>query len=222
MIHVQAWAWVALILLGAWHGINPGMGWLFAVALGLQRRTGRAVWQALIPIIAGHLVSVGLVVLLAVLAGKSLSPPHAKYAVAILLAGFALYRILSRNHHPSIGGMQVGFGQLMLWSFLMATAHGAGLMLLPVLLGMGMEDGMVHSMSHSVHHFLAMPAFPGIGVALVGVGIHTLAYVLVMGTVAWVVYQKLGLSLLRKAWFNLDMVWGMALMATAGLTLLIP
>lgn len=218
MIQVQVWAWIALILLGAWHGINPGMGWLFAVALGLQRRAGRAVWQALIPIVAGHLVSVGAIVLLAVLAGKSLSPPHAKYAVAILLVGFALYRILSRKHHPSIGGMQVGFGQLMLWSFLMATAHGAGLMLLPVLLGMGMEGGMTHGMSH----FMAMPAFPGIGFALAGVGIHTLAYVLVMGAVAWVVYRKLGLSLLRKAWFNLDMVWGIALMATAGLTLLIP
>lgn len=217
-MHIEGWAWIALILLGAWHGINPGMGWLFAIALGLQRRTSRAVWQALVPIVAGHLVSVVAVVALAELAGASLSPRHAKYGVAALLAGFALYRFFSRKHHPSIGGMQVGFRQLALWSFLMATAHGAGLMLLPVLLGMGMEDGMGHNMSH----FMAMPSFPSLGTALAGVGIHTLAYVAVMGLVAWTVYYKLGLSLLRRAWFNLDMVWGMALMATAGLTLLIP
>lgn len=226
MMHIQTWAWVSLALLGAWHGINPGMGWLFAVALGLQRRTGRAIWQAMIPIVTGHLLSIAGVVALAILAGSALSPRHAKYGVALLLVGFSLYRILSRKHHPSLGGMQVGFGQLTLWSFLMATAHGAGLMLLPVLLGMGIEDNMGRGMGSMVGHgtagFLNMPAFPGMGAALAGVGIHTLAYVLVMGTVAWIVYRKLGLSLLRKAWFNLDMVWGVALMATAGLTLLIP
>ncbi|MFZ0661240.1 MAG: hypothetical protein WAM66_00975 [Acidobacteriaceae bacterium] len=222
MIHIQMWAWAALLLLGAWHGINPAMGWLFAVALGLQRRTGRAVWQALVPIVVGHLLSIATVVTLAVLVGSTLSPRHAKYGVALLLLGFSLYRIFAGKHHPSLGGMQVGFGHLVLWSFLMASAHGAGLMLLPVLLGMGMEGGMGHAMGSGMTHFLAMPAFPSLETALVGVGIHTFAYVLVMGTIAWVVYRKLGLFLLRKAWFNLDMVWGVALMATAGLTLLIP
>lgn len=221
-MHIEGWAWIALILLGAWHGINPGMGWLFAVALGLQRRTSRAVWEALVPIVTGHLVSVLAVVTVAELAGASLSSRHAKYGVALLLAGFALYRFFSRKHHPSIGGMQVGFRQLSLWSFLMATAHGAGLMLLPVLLGMGMEGGSGHAMNSGMGHFMTMAAFPSLGMALLGVGIHTLAYVLVMGVVASIVYYKLGLSLLRRAWFNLDMVWGMALMATAGLTLLIP
>src|ERR1043165_8069701 len=146
MVHswhmVQPWAWGALVVLGAWHGINPAMGWLFAVALGMQKNSGRAVWQSLLPIALGHAAAIALVVGIAVIANITLPANYVKIGVIIILFTFGLYRLL-RKGHPRWGGMQMGFRDLAVWSFLMASAHGAGFMLLPVLLGMsaGMETG---------------------------------------------------------------------------------
>lgn len=206
-MHGQAWAWTALFLLGAYHGINPAMGWLFAVALGLQKQSGRAVWQALLPIAVGHLLSIAAVITVAVIVGAALPIRVVRIAVVILLVGFGVYRIVSKSH-PRFGGMQVGFRDLTIWSFLMACAHGAGLMLLPVLLGM---SGSEHA-SHAA-------AFPGIKLQLLAVAVHTFGYLLLTGAIAWLVYKKLGLSVLRQAWVNLDLIWASALIATAGLTL---
>jgi len=212
MMHTQAWAWITLFLLGAYHGINPAMGWLFAVALGLQKQNDRAVWQALLPIATGHVLAVGAVLLIAVIAGAVLPLHVVRIGVVVLLVGFGLYRIVSKKH-PRFGGMQVGFRDLTIWSFLMACAHGAGLMLLPVLLGMS---------AAGAHHEMHAMAFPGIGTQVLAVAVHTLGYLLFTGAIAWVVYKKLGLSVLRKAWLNLDFVWATALIATAGLMLLLP
>src|SRR5688572_3493564 len=125
--------WLSLLGLGAYHGINPGMGWLFAVALGLQQKRRRAVLSALPPIALGHALSVGIVVLLLALAQASLPAKALRITAAGVLFGFGLYR-LRRSRHPNWVGMRVGFRDLTLWSFLMASAHGAGLMLLPLLL----------------------------------------------------------------------------------------
>jgi hypothetical protein len=211
MIHAQSWAWATLFLLGAYHGINPAMGWLFAVALGLQKQSGRAVWQSLLPIATGHVLAIGLVILVAVLAGAVLPLRVMKICVVVVLIGFGVYRLISKSH-PRWGGMQVGFRDLTIWSFLMASAHGAGFMLLPVLLGMSAMGG-----GH------AMPAMdsPGIGVQFFAIAIHTFGYLVLTGTSAWVVYKWLGLALLRKAWVNLDLVWAVTLIVTAGVTLLI-
>lgn len=213
MMHAPAWAWVTLFLLGAYHGINPAMGWLFAVALGLQKQNDRAVWQALLPIAAGHVLAIGAVLLVAAIAGAALPLHVVRIGVVVLLVGFGLYRIVSRKH-PRFGGMQVGFRDLTIWSFLMACAHGAGLMLLPVLLGMSGAAGSQHDM-HAM-------AFPGVGTQVLAVAVHTLGYLLFTGAIAWAVYKRLGLSVLRKAWLNLDFVWATALIATAGLMLLLP
>ena len=210
MMHAQAWAWGALFLLGAYHGINPAMGWLFAVALGLQKKSGRAVWGSLLPIATGHVVAIAAVILLAVLAGAVVPVLVLRIAVVVILFGFGVYRIVSKSH-PSFGGMQVGFRDLTIWSFLMACAHGAGLMLLPVLLGM---SGM--GANHSSH----VTAFPNVGMQLLAVAIHTCGYLLLTGTIAWIVFARLGVSVLRQAWLNLDFVWAVALIATAGLTLI--
>jgi hypothetical protein len=210
MIHAQPWAWATIFLLGAYHGINPAMGWLFAVALGLQKQNDRAVWQSLLPIAAGHVLAIGVVILAAVIAGAILPLHVMRICVVVLLVGFGVYRIAGKSH-PSWGGMQVGFRDLTIWSFLMASAHGAGFMLLPVLLGMSAIGG------HETHAI----AFPGLGTQLLAITIHTLGYLLLTGAIAWVVYKRLGLSVLRKAWLNLDLVWAMALIATAGLTLLL-
>jgi hypothetical protein len=209
MMHAQAWAWVTLFLLGAYHGINPAMGWLFAVALGLQKKSGRAVWESLLPIATGHVVAIAAVIVVAVLAGAVVSVHALRIAVVVILIGFGLYRIVSKRH-PRFGGMQVGFRDLTIWSFLMACAHGAGLMLLPVLLGMSAMGA-----GHEAH----LTSFPSVKMQLVAVAIHTCGYLLLTGTIAWVVFTRLGVSVLRKAWLNLDFVWAVALIATAGLTL---
>jgi hypothetical protein len=231
-------AWLALLGLGAFHGINPGMGWLFAVALGLQEQRRGAVLRALLPIALGHAISIGAVVLVLGLLQDQLSDAWLRWPVGIGLALFGLYKLF-RSRHPRWVGMRVNFFDLTAWSFLMATAHGAGLMLAPVLLGWGRAghgemDAMGHgAMGHDhaamlqaagehAEHTSAIAAAattPLLGLA--ATAIHTLGYLLVMGLIAVVVYEKVGLAILRRAWFNLDVVWAVALVITGVVTLLL-
>jgi hypothetical protein len=201
--------WNALLLLGAYHGINPGMGWLFAVALGMQQGSARGVWRALPPIALGHMAAVGAVLLLAGLAETVVPLPTMKLIVACLLVAFGLFR-LWRHRHPRFGGMRVGFRDLTIWSFLMASAHGAGLMVLPFVMAMSspvLAAGGIHG-----HHAATTPSLSE--AAALALILHTLAYFCVLAFAAWIVYRKLGLALLRTAWFNLDLIWGGALVAT--------
>ncbi len=205
MSHPQAWAWVALFFLGAYHGINPGMGWLFAVALGMQKQRASVVWQSLLPIAVGHALAIGAVVAVAGIVGAVVPVNYVKIFVACVLLGFGLYRLL-RKGHPGWGGMQVGFRDLTIWSFLMASAHGAGFMLLPVVMGTLATHGL-----HDLHTDASYGPWTGV----LAVAVHTLGYLLATGTVAFVVYKWFGLSLLRKAWVNLDLIWAAALIVTA-------
>ena len=207
--------WDAIIFLGAYHGINPGMGWLFAVALGMQRGSARGVWGALPPIALGHAISVGVVLMVAAIAQLVIPLGILKLIVAAALILLGLYR-LWRHRHPRFGGMQVGFRDLTIWSFLMASAHGAGIMVLPFLLG-GSAVAAAHS-THA-HSMPAMTTSPWTG--LFAIGLHTVAYLLVMALAAWIVYWKLGLRLLRTAWFNLDWIWAGALVVTGVVVLVI-
>jgi hypothetical protein len=200
--------WQAMVVLGAYHGINPGMGWLFAVALGLQHGSARGVWRALTPIALGHAVAVGVVLAAASLVGLVVPLDALHVIVATMLITLGLYR-LWRHRHPRFGGMQVGFRDLSVWSFLMASAHGAGIMLLPFVMP---APAALSAAGHHAH-MTAMRAHVATAGAT-AVGIHTLAYFAVMTLAAWVVYRWLGLSLLRKAWFNLDWMWAGALMVT--------
>jgi len=207
----QVWAWAALFFLGAYNGINPGMGWLFSVALGMQRNSARVVWQSLLPIAAGHALSIGIIVAVALALGAALPQNYVKIFVVSILFGLGLYKLL-RNGHPHWGGMEVGFRDLTVWSFLMATAHGAGLMLLPILLGM--------SATERGHNHAGMSIMAGgLLVGFLAVAVHTFGYLVITGTIAFVVYEKLGLNLLRRAWVNLDLVWAVALIVTAGFAL---
>ena len=124
-----------ILLLGVFHGINPGMGWLFAVALGMQERRLGAVWRALIPLTLGHALAIGAAIFVAVAAGAIIPAPSLKIPVAATLGALGVYRLV-RHSHISGGGMRVGMWRLTSWSFLMATCHGAGLMVLPVFAGM--------------------------------------------------------------------------------------
>jgi hypothetical protein len=210
----ESWAWLALFLLGAYHGINPGMGWLFAVALGMQEKSGAAVWRALPPMAVGHLVAIAAVVALAGLVQFVVPLKTLKVGIALVLFALGLYRLL-RTRHPRWGGMQVSLVDLAIWSFLMASFHGAGLMVLPVLFGLPAPS------AHPSAHVSAMPAFASPAKSLVAVAVHTAGYLLVTGVVAWVVYAKLGVALLRKAWVNLDLIWAAALLATSFFVLLV-
>src|SRR5690348_13276743 len=211
------WPWAALVLLGAYHGINPGMGWLFAVALGMQEKSSRAVWRALGPLAAGHALSIGAVVLLAVLLEIVLPLKILKIAVAAALFIFGVYRLV-RHRHPRGGGMVVGFQDLTVWSFLMASAHGAGLMVLPILLQI---SPAAHATANQVGPHPHPAVMGGTTTNLLAVTVHTAGYLIVTGAVAWVVYEKLGLSLLRKAWLNMDLIWSFALIATGCLVLFV-
>jgi hypothetical protein len=203
-----------MLLLGAYHGINPGMGWLFAVALGMQEQKGSAVARALVPIAVGHALSIGIVVVTAAFLGMALPHEVIRYSVAALLFGLGIFSLV-RHYHPRWVRMQVGFRDLTVWSFLMATAHGAGLMLLPVLLGSRTVEAAEHMAGH---HHTSAAASPL--AALLATAVHTTAYLAVTGLIAWVVYSKFGLTILRKAWLNLDAVWAAALVVTSGMTLL--
>jgi hypothetical protein len=224
MNHFPLWPWVALFLLGAYHGVNPGMGWLFAVALGMQKKSAPAVWQTLVPIAVGHFLAIGLVVAAAAIAGAVIPLRYVKIVAACVLLAFGLYRLI-RKSHPRWGGMQIGFRDLCIWSFLMASAHGAGFMLLPILLKMSAIHAAADlgGSAHHLHAFsFAGPSTLGPWTAPIALLVHTLGYLLVTGLIAFVVYEKLGLEVLRKGWVNLDLIWAVALIATAGFTLLIP
>ena len=199
--------WQAIVFLGAYHGINPGMGWLFAVALGMQQRSARGVWRALPPIALGHAAAVGVVLAIAAVARLVVPPAALNLLVAVVLMSAGLYR-LWRHRHPRVGGMQVGFRDLTLWSFLMASAHGAGLMVLPFV--MPGADTVAAAQHTHAHHAGAAAA----NVAAAAVTLHTAAYFTVMLLAAWIVYRKLGLNLLRKAWFNMDWLWAGTLVLT--------
>jgi hypothetical protein len=205
-------SWLTLAGLGAFHGLNPGMGWLFAVALGMQEGKRNAVWRALIPLTLGHALAIAAAIGVAMIAGIALSPAMLRWPVAILLAGLGI-RQLYRHLHPRWAAMQVGMGGLTLWSFLMASAHGAGLMVLPVFLSMTAVAGgpSCHARGASTQ------ALAGATATLV----HGAGYLAVTALASWVVVDRFGLGLLRKAWINLDAIWAVALILTGCLTLFV-
>lgn len=201
--------WLTLFLLGCYHGLNPGMGWLFAVGLGFQDRSRMAVLRAIVPLALGHLVSVALIVLVAIYAAAALPHRAVHFAAAGILIGFGIYRLV-RARHVRWVGMRVGFWGLTLWGFLMSSAHGAGLMLLPFVVA-----GRTNAASGMA---MPMPGFQAAHRALytgwLMVGVHTLGYVLTATAIALFVYSKIGVRFLRTGWVNLDLVWAAALILT--------
>jgi hypothetical protein len=208
--------WQAMAFLGAYHGINPGMGWLFAVALGLQQGSGRGVWRALPPIAAGHALSIGLVLVAAGAMRIVVTPGvlHGLVAATLIVMGLSRWR---RHGHPRFGGMQVGFRDLTIWSFLMASAHGAGLMLLPFVL---QPAALLSAVGHEHAHHIGSTGANVIAANAMAVAVHTTTYFMVMTGAAWVVYRKVGLRFLRTAWFDMDRVWAAALVVTGIIVLM--
>ena len=205
-------SWGTLIALGAFHGINPGMGWLFAVALGMQEGRRGAVLRALLPLGAGHALAVASAVGVALAIGFVIPIGWLRWPIAAVLVSFGVLRFF-RHRHPRWGGMRMSMAGLTVWSFLMATAHGAGLMVVPVFMGMSMSGAGEHA-----HH---MQAAGGAGAAFFATGLHAIGYLVVTAFVAVLVFEKLGVGILRRAWFNLDLIWSAALVTTGALTLLL-
>jgi hypothetical protein len=209
------WPWVSLILLGVWHGINPGMGWLFAVALGLQKRSRISVFRALLPIALGHALAIGSVVFLIYFLGIALPMKWLQIGGAATLFGVAAWK-LWRARHPTWVGMQVSFWDLTSWSWIMASAHGAGLMLIPVLLGA--RASFCGPLSSGANAPAVLdPVLAGFAVA-----IHTFSHLAVCGVIAWLVYDFVGLAVLRRSWINLDLIWCCGLAGAALVLLLVP
>ncbi|OLB92425.1 MAG: hypothetical protein AUI15_20965 [Actinobacteria bacterium 13_2_20CM_2_66_6] len=200
------WPWAALALLGAYHGVNPGMGWLFAVARGMQEKSRRAVLASLLPIAIGHEASIVLVVIGVSLTEQFLPTFYIRLVAALVLVSFGVYKLVRPRSHPGGFGMRVGLGGLAMWSFLMSSAHGAGLMLAPVLLGLP-----VYASYHSLSEISLQ--------AVAAASLHVAAMLLVMGIVSVIVYEKVGLGILRRGWFNLDLGWSLVLIASGALTL---
>jgi hypothetical protein len=204
------WPWAALAVLGAYHGLNPAMGWLFALALGLQEKRRSAVIGALPPIALGHAAAITLAILLLRFVQYFLPTNILKWGIAFILLSVGGYRLF-RSGHPQGAGMRVGMKDLFVWSFLMASAHGAGLMLLAVLLAHPMS-GMTHNMLGGISG-----APPSWNASVVGLAvlIHTASMLVVAGVLAvsfFETYEKVGLRLLRHAWLNFDLLWAVALL----------
>jgi len=212
MLGEHTHSWVALLLLGAFHGANPAMGWLFAVALGLQEHRRAAVFRALLPIALGHALAIIAAILVAMMIGITLPPVYVRWVVAAILIAAGV-RFLIRHPHLRWAGMRVGMADLTLWSFLVASVHGAGLMVVPIFLQM---SAATHEGSDHNHLASAMGSS-----AVLATALHSASYLLVTAIIAFLFYEKFGLGLLRKAWFNLDLLWAVALLGAGVATLLI-
>lgn len=208
---------LALFALGAGHGINPAMGWLFAVARGLQQESRKAVWATLGPLALGHALAMVFAIGAAATIGLILPPAALRWVIAALLISLGVFRLI-RSRHIAYGGMRVNPVELTVWSFLMASAHGAGLMILPLVEGGSTPIGHAHALAR---------AALGVGVTSIEASgvtaalVHTAGYLLVTAIIAVIVYERVGVRFLRKAWVNLDLIWAVALIVTGVASILL-
>ena len=217
--------WLGLAALGVFHGLNPAMGWLFAVALALQRQRPVQLYTATGYIAIGHLASVVIIMAALALAGAFLPLRWVRIAAGAILLGFGFYRLARYYRHPRWVGMNVGGRDLIAWSFLMASAHGAGLMLAPVVLSLTQPDagsgviGDLGGLGDLGEHggFLSLTDAPVWW--LVGLLMHTVVMLAAMLAAAAVVYYRVGLAFLRRGWINLDLLWAGSLVAAGAITL---
>jgi hypothetical protein len=218
--HEESYRFVGLLLLGAAHGVNPGMGWLFAFARGCQEGSRRAVWTSLGPLAVGHGLAIAVPVVLAAMLGALLPMAVLRSLVGIGLVARGLTSFV-RHRHPRGGGMRVGIGGLAWWSFLMASAHGAGLMALPLVLrGQAHGDANVLHAAHVHHAGSPMSLGPALHLgAMEASAAHAVGYLVITGLLAILVYEYVGVRMLRSAWINLDVVWAGSLIITGAVTL---
>ena len=206
----QLWPWLALVGLGFFHGINPTMGWLFAVALGLQRQSRRIVLLSWIPIAIGHAGAVALVLVAVLALGLVVDSATLSRVAAAMLLGWALWHAVRGHRQRLRVGMQTGLVGLALWSFVMSSAHGAGLMLIPIVLPLCLSNAPSGQLTASG----SMP------VGLAALAVHTAAMLVTITAVSLIVYEWVGLAFLRAGWVNLNLIW-IAALALCGVLLML-
>jgi hypothetical protein len=205
----ELWPWVALAGLGLFHGVNPAMGWLFAVALGLHRHSQRIVLLSLIPIALGHAAAVAVVLSIALVLGFVFDTTTLLRLAAVVLIGWAAWHAAYGHRARVRVGMQASLAGLALWSFLMASAHGAGLMLIPVLMPLCLAAAPAQELTAG-----SLP------IAAAALGVHTIAMLATIAAISVAVYRWIGVAFLRRGWINLDLVWTVALLV-CGIVLLV-
>jgi hypothetical protein len=198
------WPWIVLAALGAFHGLNPAMGWLFAVALGLHRRSGATVVTALAPIALGHAVAIAAVLAAILVFGTVIEPAHLGRGAALVLLAWAAWHALAGHRLPVRIGMKTGLAGLALWSCMVAGAHGAGLMVVPALMSLCVSPGQAGI-------FTLTQSLP---ISIVALAVHTGTMLLVIAAVSLLAYRH-GLGFLRRGWINLDLVWSASLVLGA-------
>jgi hypothetical protein len=211
----EPWLLLSMAALGAYHGANPGMGWLFAVSLGLQERSRRSVVRALPPIAAGHELSIVVVAVTVSLLGLLADAAALRLGAAAALIAFGVFRFARPRWHPRWTRMRVRGRELALWSFLMSSAHGAGLMVAPLLIagGAGEAEADVHGVAPAGAAHLPIPDTAAL------VTVHVAAMLAVMGAIALLVYGRFSTRLVRRIWPNLDGLWAGAFVATGAFAL---
>jgi hypothetical protein len=207
---VELWPWLASAGLGFYHGINPTMGWLFAVALGLHRRSFRIVLLSLVPIALGHATAIALVLVAALALGHVVDHVIVGRVAAALLIGWALWHVVRGHRQRPCVGMQTGLVGLAVWSCFVATAHGAGLMLIPVLIPICLSGTPPGALAPAE----SMP------IAIAALGVHTGVMLATIAVISIAVYEWIGLAFLRSHWINLDVIWIGALGLSGALLIL--
>ena len=205
--------WFTVIAFGVYHGLNPALGWPLAVANGLSERRDAAVFATLAPLGAGHFLAMAVAVLPFVLLSEVMRHGQAiRVGAGVMVLLFGIYRLVDRRHPRYLARIRPT--QLAWWSFVMATAHGAGLMLVPVALGLCATAPSGAGGHAALETLLQSGVAIAIGVTIV----HTLAMLVSGVAIAWLVYRYLGLQFLRRAWLNLDLVWGASLVVAGGVS----
>ena len=210
-----AWLWLAVVASGLYHGVNPGMGWPLAVSAGLMERSPRALVAALGSLMVGHLLAMLAVILpFSLLVALVEWQRQIRIGASLLVVGFGMFRLVNRRHPRALA--RIPPAQLGLWSFAVAAAHGAGLMLVPIYLGLCRVPGLDRS-----HAAVSALINADLGMAVLVSVIHTIAMIAAGGTAAWLVYRYLGLKFVSRSWFNLDASWAASLVAVGALSLAI-
>ncbi|CAN7760843.1 hypothetical protein LJR220_002686 [Bradyrhizobium sp. LjRoot220] len=210
-----AWLWLAVLASGLYHGINPGMGWPLAVSAGLMERSPRALGAALVPLTAGHLLAMLLVLLpFALLVGLVEWQRQIQIGASLLVIGFGIFRLVDRRHPRALA--RIPPTQLGLWSFAVAIAHGAGLMLVPIYLGLCRNADLDKG-----HQAALTLINANLGMAGLVAIVHAIAMIAAGGCLAWLVYRYLGLKFVSRSWFNLEASWAVSLVLVGAIALLL-
>jgi hypothetical protein len=200
-----AWLWLALVASGVYHGVNPGMGWPLAVSAGLMERSPRALFGALGALSAGHLLATFLVLLpFALLLALAEWQRPIQFGASLLVIGFGVFRLIDRRHPRALA--RIPPTQLALWSFAVAIAHGAALMLVPIYLGLCQAADL-----DAGHQAAGALATANLAMAALVSFAHVVVMIAAGGCLAWLVYRYLGLKFVSRSWFNLDTVWAASL-----------